>query len=205
LGTTERATPSTTPDRSPAPTSPKTFALTPLKAFALVLALAAIAATTIYLTRPTPTSTDASGNTPSVAADESVSREAIATTAKSLQTLVFRAYEERDVGLLRQAAEPESDFFEVASQEIAQLLRRDLQIDYRFEFLSFETTDVEGESALVVARVISGGETTDNAGRRVGKPLPRRLQTVEYTLSQTEAGWRIRRALVTSSERAPDK
>jgi hypothetical protein len=181
VGTTERAT----------------SIITPWKAFALVLTLATIATTTIYLTtRPTAS--------PSSAPEKNrLPIDHLVTPEKGLSEVrgvLDDAYASADVQLAMTVLVPNSPALRRVSKGIRRLEVRGLSFQRDITSLDVEVVQETSGSATLREELISDGKIVDADGNEVGATRRPERQVVVWELRWVDQGWLLFDSTITAAE-----
>lgn len=175
---------------------------TPWKAFALVLTIATIATTAIYLaTRPTSAQSQSPPPSGAPSSPRLLTEAEVVAVVRDLQGLIYEAYEDRRPDSVSLAALPGSPYAVDIVGEIRSLIRNDLTIEVREEIRSVEAADVTEERVTARGVLLSDAIVRDAKGREVSKERSPELQEVEWLLTLTSAGWRIEEVSILSVEK----
>lgn len=180
MGTTERTTSITTP----------------WKAFALVLAIATIATTTIYLT----TRPNASGSAPE---RRPLPTEQLETPQEGLievREVLNEAYAFADAQLATSVLVPDSPASRRVVKGIRRLKVRNLSFQRDITSLQVEVVQVSAERATLREELISDGLIVDADGNVVGTERRPERQVVLWELRWVDQNWLLFDSTITAAE-----
>jgi hypothetical protein len=172
---------------------------TPWKAFALVLTLATIATTTIYLTtRPTASQSESPNPAPNSARERTA---VLLEEVAALTNLRFAAYESKDLEALDSFLTAESPLRPIVSQEISNLIDRGVDVDIDFEVLDISLISVSTDKATVRQEIEQSVVARNQDGEKVDRRAGSSVRTIRWTLRWTNAGWRFHNSRLLSDRR----